>query len=148
KQLVVLCAIDDREYFELEVEPHLNEHVKVVTETVDFNTKIQYYKDASYFIYPIQWEEPFGLVFIESMACGTPVIAFARGAVPEIVKDGETGFIINSSENDIRGNWIIKKTGIEGLSEAIERMYLMNENDYRNMREACRSHVEKNFTIE
>ena len=58
---------------------------------------------------------------IEAMACGTPVIAFAKGSVPEVVKDGVTGFIVNASDDDIRGDWIIKKTGIEGLCEAVEK---------------------------
>lgn len=85
---------------------------------------------------------------IESMACGTPVVAFARGSVPEIIKDGETGFIVNPSDDDIRGNWIIKKTGIEGLCEAVERIYSMPEKQYLEMRKACRAHVEKHFTVE
>jgi glycosyltransferase involved in cell wall biosynthesis len=97
---------------------------------------------------PIKWEEPFGLMFIESMACGTPVVAFARGSVPEVIKDGETGFIVNPSDDDIRGDFIIKKTGIEGLCEAVERIYSMPEDQYRKMRKACREHVEKNFTVE
>jgi glycosyltransferase involved in cell wall biosynthesis len=109
---------------------------------------IQYYQQAKLFLFPIQWEEPFGLVMIESMATGTPVVAFARGSVPEIVKDGETGFIVNSSENDTRGNWIIKKTRIDGLCEAVERIYSMPQEEYRQMRKACRAHVEKNFTVE
>jgi glycosyltransferase involved in cell wall biosynthesis len=85
---------------------------------------------------------------IEAMACGTPVVAYARGSVPEVIKDGETGFIINSSENDIRGNWIVKKTGIDGLCEAVEKIYSMPQEQYHQMRRNCRAHVEKRFTIE
>ena len=81
------------------------------------------------------------------MACGTPVVAFARGSVPEIVKDGVTGFIVNSSDKDIRGDWIIKKTGVEGLEEAINKIYSMSPDEYKNMRLNCRAHVEKNFTV-
>lgn len=98
-------------------------------------------------LFPIKWEEPFGLVMIESMACGTPVIAFARGAVPEVIKDGETGFIVNSSDDDIRGEWKIKKTGFEGLCEAVEKIYSMPNDEYQQMRQACRKHVEENFTV-
>jgi len=107
-----------------------------------------HYKNARLFLFPIKWEEPFGLVMIEAMACGTPVVAFARGSVPEIVVDGETGFIVNPSGEDIRGDWIIKKTGIEGLEEAINRIYSMPTEDYKKMRLKCRAHVEKNFTVE
>ncbi|PIU37110.1 hypothetical protein CO005_03450 [Candidatus Roizmanbacteria bacterium CG_4_8_14_3_um_filter_34_9] len=109
---------------------------------------VNQYKKSKLLLFPIKWEEPFGLVMLEAMACGTPVVAFARGSVPEIIKDGVTGFIINSSDTDIRGNFIINKTGIEGLKEAINRIYSMPEADYKKMRQNCRTHVEKNFTIE
>ncbi len=109
---------------------------------------VKLYSEAKLFLLPIQYEEPFGLVFIEAMATGTPVVAFARGSVPEVIKDGETGFIINPSDQDIRGNWIIKKTGIEGLYEAVERIYNMSSDQYLQMRQNCRKHVEENFTIE
>ena len=108
----------------------------------------KYYQNSKLFLFPIQWEEPFGLVMIESMACGTPIVAFARGSVPEVIKDGETGFIVNPSDDDIRGDFIIKKTGIEGLCDAVEKIYSMPEDQYRKMRRACREHVEKNFTVE
>lgn len=109
---------------------------------------VKHFQKSRLFLFPIQWEEPFGLVMIEAMACGTPVVAFARGSVPEIVKDGKTGFVVNSSDSDIRGNWVIKKTGIEGLREAVERIYAMPQNDYLTMRQACRKHIEKNFGVE
>lgn len=108
---------------------------------------IDFYQNAKVFLFPIQWEEPFGLVMVEAMACGTPVIAFARGSVPEIVKDGVTGFIVNSSEKDKRGDWIIKKTGIDGLQEAVEKIYAMSSDEYLQMRKNCRRHVEENFTV-
>src|SRR3989339_450055 len=107
-----------------------------------------HYQNAKLFLFPIKWEEPFGLVMIESMACGTPVVAYARGSVPEIVKDGETGFIVNPSDDDVRGSWIVKKTGVEGLEEAINKIYSMSADEYKKMRLNCRNHVEQNFTIE
>ena len=103
---------------------------------------------AKCLLFPIKWEEPFGMVLIEAMACGTPVVAYARGSVPEIIKDGETGFIVNSSDSDIRGDWIVKKTGIAGLCEAVEKIYSMSKVEYQKMRHACRTHVEANFTVE
>lgn len=107
-----------------------------------------FYRRSKITLFPIQWEEPFGLVLIESMASGTPIIAFARGSVPEVIQDGQTGFIINPSNDDIRGNWIIKKTGIEGFVEAINKIYAMPEEEYKKMRQNCRAHVEKHFTVE
>jgi glycosyltransferase involved in cell wall biosynthesis len=127
----------------------INQIIKIHT---DFDVRrselITQYQSSKLFLFPLEWEEPFGLTLIESMACGTPVVAYARGSIPEIVKDGETGFIVNSSDTDIRGNWIIKKTGIEGLCEAVERIYAIPEDQYKQMRASCRAHVEKNFTVE
>lgn len=125
---------------------------QVVRVHIEFNLPrknlITEYQNSKLFLFPLRWEEPFGLTLIESMSCGTPIVTYARGSTPEIVKDGETGFIVNPSDEDIRGNWIIKKTGIEGLCEAVERIYAMPEAEYRQMRLNCRAHVEKNFTVE
>ncbi|MCK4891296.1 MAG: glycosyltransferase, partial [Candidatus Pacebacteria bacterium] len=80
---------------------------------------------AKALLFPINWEEPFGLVMIEAMACGTPVIAFNRGSVSEVIKHGKTGFVVeNESE----------------MIEAIKNIDKIN-------REDCRKHVEENFTI-
>lgn len=99
-------------------------------------------------IFPMQWEEPFGLTMIEAMAVGTPVLVFARGSAPEIVIDGETGFLVNPSDQDIRGEYIIKKTGIEGMKEAVERLYSLSPEAYTKMRYASRKRVEEHFTAE
>lgn len=107
---------------------------------------IKHYQNSKLFLFPTNLEESCPLSALESMACGTPVVAYARGSIPEIVKDGETGFLVNPSDDDIRGDWIIKKSGIDGLCEAIEKIYSMPEEDYNQMRQNCRTHVEKNFT--
>jgi glycosyltransferase involved in cell wall biosynthesis len=127
----------------------INQAVSIYTDFDLHRSDLNYhYQTSKLFIFPVLWEEPFGLTLIESMACGTPVVTFARGPIPEIIKDGETGFIINPSDTDKRGDWIIKKTGIEGLCEAVEKIYTMPEEQYKAMRKACREHVEKNFTVE
>jgi glycosyltransferase involved in cell wall biosynthesis len=110
---------------------------------VDKERLIQEYQKSRALLFPIQWEEPFGLVMIEAMSCGTPVIAYNRGSVPEVVKDGITGFIIDpdDEERQGRGTWVIKKQGIDGLVEAISRIGEIK-------RRACRRHVEEHFTVE
>ena len=107
---------------------------------------VPHYQNSKLFLFPIRWEEPFGLVFIEALSCGTPVVTYARGAAPEIVEDGKTGFLVNPSDDDIRGNWIIKKTGIDGLCEAARKVYAMQDAEYRIIRRNCRERVERCFT--
>lgn len=99
-------------------------------------------------IMPIKYNDSCPLVPLEVMAFGTPVVAYDRGALQEQIIDNISGFIVNPSDDNIRGDWIIKKTGIEGLCEAVERVYTMPEDKYKAMRFACRTHVEKNFTVE
>ncbi len=122
--------------------------IKDITISYELNRHelISSYQKGKLFLFPIRWEEPFGLVMIEAMACGTPIVAYARGSVPEVVVDGETGFIVNSSKEDIRGDYIIKKTGIEGLCEAVNRIYAMTREEYMAMRRKCRMRVEEYFT--
>jgi glycosyltransferase involved in cell wall biosynthesis len=69
-----------------------------LTGEVDDSTKQRFLADAAALLFPIDWPEPFGLVMIEAMACGTPVIAFRSGSVPEVVEDGVTGFIVGSED--------------------------------------------------
>ena len=135
------------DFYKTQVHPKIDNSQVIETSYQSVNEKSKYYGNGKALLFPIHWEEPFGLVMIEAMACGTPVIAYARGSVPEIVEDGVTGFIVNPSDDDVRGEWIIKKTGIEGLCEAVERIYSMSEDKYREMRINCRKRVEERFTI-
>lgn len=149
RKLVLAAKVDetDKPYF-ANFKPLIdNEYVMFVGE-LEYERKLEYLQTARCLLMPIKWEEPFGLMFIESMACGTPVVAFARGAAPEIIVDGKTGFLVNESEELYRGDFIIKKTGVEGLCEAVEKMYSMPEDQYMEMRKNARSHVKKNFTVE
>ncbi len=90
-------ATDDAElrYLREEVEPRLGRGVEYLGD-VDAERKLELLADARALLFPIHWEEPFGLVMIEAMACGTPVVAMRRGSVPEVVEVGRTGFIGDS----------------------------------------------------
>ena len=148
EELKIIGNVEDPDFYKKIVEPYLSSKIQMVGQVSSEQTQsrenvLKYYSQAKLFLFPIQWEEPFGLVMAESMACGTPVVAYNRGSVSEIVKDGVTGFIIDpdNEERPNKGKWIIKKQGIEGLVEAVKRI---DEID----RVACRKHIEENFSIE
>jgi glycosyltransferase involved in cell wall biosynthesis len=82
----------EHDYYEAEIAPLLGGEVQYVGE-LDENGKYELLGAAAALLNPIQWSEPFGLVMIEALACGTPVVATREGSVPEIVDDGRTGFV-------------------------------------------------------
>ncbi len=91
----------DATYFEQNVEPLLaHDHVEWVGE-VGGQEKADLLRGAAALLFPIDWAEPFGLVMIEAMACGTPVIAYRSGSVPEVIDDGVTGFIVESIDESV-----------------------------------------------
>jgi len=95
-KLKIAAKVDsaDREYFETAVKPLLSQgHVEFVGE-IDDSQKPEFLSGAHALLFPIDWPEPFGLVMIEAMACGTPVIAYNHGSVPEVLDHGLTGFIV------------------------------------------------------
>ncbi len=115
-KLIIAGAIakSQKEYWEKQVKPHLSKDIKYVG-NIPYLKMSSFYRKAKAFLFPIQWEEPFGLVMTEAMACGTPVIAFRRGSVSEVVKHGKTGFIVPPLNKN-------KKPNIEGLVEAIKKI--------------------------
>jgi glycosyltransferase involved in cell wall biosynthesis len=126
-------------YFKKHLEPHLDgERVQLVGE-VDEVRKQPFLANAEALLFPIDWPEPFGLVMIEAMACGTPVIAYRAGSVPEVVEDGVTGFIVESEEEAVAA---VSKLGrldrrmIRARFEerfSARRMVREYENLYRNL---------------
>lgn len=147
-QLFALAKKNYREWLHYQRESVANDPLITIQENVERSRLVSHYQQSKLFLFPITWEEPFGLVLIEAMACGTPVVAYARGSMPEIIEDGKTGFLVNPSPSDIRGDWVIKKTGMAGLHEAVERIYAMTDAEYQGMRQACRNHVEKYFSAD
>lgn len=116
---------DNQEFFEREVAPHIDgDQIEFLGEA-DHLSKNKLLGRALATLFPITWREPFGLVMPESMASGTPVIAMNRGAAPEVIADGQTGFLCHT---------------IEDCVAAIAKVPQLS-------RLACRSHVEANFGV-
>ena len=127
--LKVAAKVDpaDQDYFLKEVKPVLDAspHVEFIGE-IDDSRKQEFLGRAKALLFPISWPEPFGLVMIESMACGTPVIAFNSGAVPEVMADGINGFVVDT---------------VEEAAAAVSRLDLLP----RRVIRAC---FEKRFTVQ
>jgi glycosyltransferase involved in cell wall biosynthesis len=101
--LKIVAKVDrsEEDYFRTEVEPLLNgSDVKFIGE-MDDREKTQFLGEALALLFPIDWPEPFGLAMIEAMACGTPVLAFRCGSVPEIVEDNISGLIVDTADEAI-----------------------------------------------
>lgn len=126
--LKIAAKVDevDRAYFEERVEPLLSHPLVEFIGEVDERGKNELLGGARALLFPIRWPEPFGLVMIEAMACGTPVIAFRHGSVPEIVRDGINGYIVDS---------------VEAAVEAIGRTGAID-------RAACRAYFDERFTAD
>jgi glycosyltransferase involved in cell wall biosynthesis len=88
----------DQAYFHATIEPLLDGTSATFIGEINEHEKTEFLGNALALLFPIDWPEPFGLSMIEAMACGTPVLAFRRGSVPEIVEDGSTGSIVDSME--------------------------------------------------
>ncbi|GAB4344309.1 MAG: glycosyltransferase family 4 protein [Gammaproteobacteria bacterium] len=116
----------DRAYFEARIRPKLEHPLIEFIGEVDEAGKNELLGGARALIFPIAWPEPFGLVMIESMACGTPVIAYRCGSVPEVMKEGVSGFIVDS---------------VGAAVEAVKRLDTID-------RHACRSYFEERFSAE
>jgi glycosyltransferase involved in cell wall biosynthesis len=110
-------------YFDQYIKPHLNEKILYLG-YIEQAQLVRYYQKAKALLTPVQWEEPFGLTTIEAMACGTPVISLRRGAAPEIIEDGKTGYIVDS---------------LAEMAQAVKKAGNID-------RRACRDHVKRRFS--
>lgn len=124
----------DLQYYQQKIKPQIDgKQIRYLGE-VSNRLKNQIYKNAFCLINPILWDEPFGLVPMEANACGTPVVTFARGAMPELIKNGENGFAVQPNN-------------INAMIKAVKKILNMKEDEYKKMRENCRKHVSQNFSI-
>jgi glycosyltransferase involved in cell wall biosynthesis len=126
KKLILAGIIQDQAYYDEFVAPHIDDHKVVYFGSVGPDQRSRLLGSACALLHPIGFNEPFGLSVIESMACGTPVIAFNRGSMPELIQNGKSGFLVNT------------------VAEAVEAVARIDEID----RVWCRRHVEKHFTVE
>jgi glycosyltransferase involved in cell wall biosynthesis len=128
KKLKIAAKVDreDQDFFDLEIKPLLKHPLVEFLGEIGHAEKGEFLGNASALLFPIDWPEPFGLVTIEAMACGTPVIAYPRGSVPEIIQDGINGFLVKTVQEAVRA--------VRNI-EQIDRL-------------ECRRHFEDNFTDE
>jgi len=117
--------IGQEDFYKYKIKPYLNRRIKYIG-PVDFKQKNELYKNALATLTPLRWHEPFGLTLIESQACGTPVIAFNRGAARELIKNNKTGFVV------------------EGVTQAIESIKKIDS----IKRKECRDWTENKFSVE
>lgn len=121
-------SVKNSSYYKEKIEPFVDGKNIVVNSLMQGDTLSKAYQNAEALIFPLQWEEPFGLVMVEAMSCGTPVVAFNRGSVSEIVEDGVTGFVVPP------------EAGVDGLVAAIKKIGAID-------RASCRKRVEEKFTM-
>jgi glycosyltransferase involved in cell wall biosynthesis len=126
KKLVLAGIIQDQAYYDRYVAPHIDNDKVVYIGSVGPVERNRLLGKALALLHPIQFEEPFGLSVIESMACGTPVIAFNRGSMPELIENGKCGFLVSN------------------VDEAVDAVARIQKID----RDHCRGHVERHFTVD
>lgn len=114
--------VGNPDYFVTEVEPRLNE-TAIYLGPIAQDQKQDFLGKASVFLFPIDWPEPFGLVMIESMACGTPVVAWRNGSVEEVIEDGVSGYIVDTVEQAVRAVARAKELDRRKVRQAFEHRF-------------------------
>ena len=126
--LKIAAKVDpaDVEYFEAHIKPLLNHPLIEFVGEIGYGEKSRFLGNAAALLFPINWPEPFGIVLIEAMACGIPVIAYPFGSVPELIEDGVSGFLVHN---------------IDGAVQAVRNLDQID-------RTVCRQCFEERFTSE
>jgi len=113
-------------YFKEKLEPMIDGEQIQLTGEVDESNKQTFLAGASALLFPIDWPEPFGLVMIEAMACGTPVIAFRHGSVPEVIEEGVSGFVVDDEASATEATKRIDELDRRRVREAFERRFTVS----------------------
>jgi len=134
ERLKIVGNVEDPKFYEILIKPHLSDKIEFVGEVskeqkLTREQMVGLYQGAKAFLNPINWEEPFGLVMAEALACGTPVVAFDRGAVSEIVTNGKVGYVVDPTK------------GIDGLVSALHHIDQIDRSE-------CRRHAVANFSTD
>jgi glycosyltransferase involved in cell wall biosynthesis len=129
------------EYFLKEVKPHIDGDKIRYVERLAYRDLVQTMGNAKAFLFPLQWDEPFGMVVIEAMAAGTPVLAYRRGSMPELIKNGETGYlaenedvmldVVKRVETLDRARcraWVQERFSVDQMVDGYERLYKIAAN--------------------
>ena len=122
-KLVIAGIIQDQDYFAAEVEPHIDGSTVEYLGSVGPDQRASVMGHALALLHLISFEEPFGLSMVESMACGTPVIAFARGSIPEIIRHGETGYIVEDIEHAVNAVANVRSIDRSACREDVEQRF-------------------------
>ena len=136
RKLIISGLIQDQDYFDIKVKPYINNDNIVYVGNSGPSERLKLLSDAYALLHPVSFEEPFGLSVVEAMACGTPVIAFNKGSMPEIILDGKTGFLVNNVEEAVEAvnniktinrknctNWVSSKFSRQKMVEGYLEVY-------------------------
>ncbi|MHB8870433.1 MAG: glycosyltransferase [Thermoleophilia bacterium] len=138
RRLIMAGVIQDEAYFRTQVEPHLDGDRVTYVGSADPARRDELLGGALALLHPIAFDEPFGLSVVEAMACGTPVVAFERGSMREVIADGETGFLVESVEEAVG---VIGAAGAGGDGGTVGSLAAID-------RSACRRWVEEHFSVD
>jgi glycosyltransferase involved in cell wall biosynthesis len=115
---------EERRYFDQYIKPYLGDEITYVGELGHWGKeKMDLFSKAKAYLYPIQWEEPFGITMAEAMACGTPVVTFNRGSAPEVVDHEKTGFVVETMDEFIESVKLIDRISFKACRERVEEMF-------------------------
>lgn len=137
RKLIISGPIQDQEYFDTKVEPFINDDDIVYVGNSGPKQRLELLGKACALLHPVNFDEPFGLSVVEAMACGTPVIAFRRGSMPEIILHGKTGFLVNTIDEAVQAmngietinrndckEWVFSRFSRQKMTEEYLKVYI------------------------